>query len=306
MPKAKNTTQSKPLVSVLIPLYNGSEFLDEAITSVLKSTYKNFEIILVDDGSTDTSKLKCHRYARRFKNIHFFSFKKNKGMTRCLNFGVKKAKGKYIARINQDDILLPHRLEKQVEFLEKNPEYVIVGSTIQLFTAENPKYDQLIFPKTDEQIRSQWMIFSPYSDPSVMYRKDAWMQTEGYSQYYWPADDVHMWYQLGLVGKMANLHSVLTLVRWHEACGSIKSHRLQIKKTWQVHIWAAEMVQSPTLPERLFWYAQLAAGLFLPPNFNWYVYRIMRKVQHFIYQHRFKGVLIPRLGLNRIWRLAFS
>lgn len=268
-----------PIVSVLIPVYNGTEFLDEAIQSVLKSTYKSLEIILVDDGSSDLSRQKCLEYAQKYDHVSFYGFKKNRGMTRCLNFGVRKAKGKYIARINQDDIMLPNRLKQQVSFLEKHPDYVVLGGAIQLFTATDPRFDILRFPLTDQLIRQQWMNLSPYSDPSVMYRKSAWLKTEGYSQFFWPADDVHMWYQLGSLGKMANLPQILTKVRWHEDCGSLKSHRRQMVKTYEVHLWASEFITKPSFSTRIFWLCQLMAGLVLPPNFNWWVYRWIRKAQ---------------------------
>lgn len=272
--------QHAPLVSVLIPVYNGTEFLDAAIQSVLNSTYQNVEIILVDDGSTDLSKHKCQAYEKMHEHIHFFGFRKNKGMTRCLNFGVKKAKGKYIARLNQDDIMTPHRLQKQVDFLENHPDYVIVGGAIQLFTELKPRYDVIKFPKTDTQIRDQWLYLSPYSDPTVMYRKDIWMKTEGYNQYFWPADDVHMWYQLGQYGKMANLQSILTKVRWHEHCGSIMSHKRQMIKTWMVHQWASEFITESTIVHKIFWFGQLLAGFIFPPKFNWWIYRITRHMQN--------------------------
>lgn len=273
------TTEKHPLVSVLIPVYNGTEFLDDALQSVLASTYKHIEIIFVDDGSTDKSRKKLAAYEKKYAHVHFYGFRINIGMTRCLNFGVKKAKGKYIARFNQDDIMMPDRIEKQVRFLEAHPDHVVVGGKVQLFTADNPKFDLITFPKTDAQIRAQWMMLSPYADPAVMYRKDTWLKTEGYSQYYWPADDVHMWYQLGSHGKMANLSSVVTRVRWHEHCGSIKSHRRQMAKTYQVHQWAAEFIQKPSVLNQLFWTAQLLAGYLFPAQMNWWVYRQVRKAQ---------------------------
>jgi glycosyltransferase involved in cell wall biosynthesis len=274
--------QNQPLVSVLIPVYNGTEFLDEAIQSVLASTYQNIEVILVDDGSSDASVKKCKAYEQKYKHVRFFGFKKNKGMTRCLNYGVKKAHGEFIARLNQDDIMHPERITKQVSFLLSHPEHVIVGGKIQLFTNDNPKFDTISFPSSDKKIRKQWMFLSPFSDPTVMYRKSAWLQTEGYSQYFWPADDVHMWYQLGKIGKLANLNSVLTKVRWHEDCGSLKSHRRQMIKTWQVHNWAAECIQQPTLAQYVFWINQLLAGYLFPPKFNWWVYRQLRKIQQHV------------------------
>ena len=124
------------------------------------------------------------------------------------------------------------------------------------------------------------MVLSPYSDPTVMYRKSAWKKTEGYSQYFWPADDVHMWYQLGMTGKLANLPEVMTKVRWHDHCGSIQSHKRQMVKTWQVHNWAAEFIQSPTFFQRAFWISQLFAGYLFSPQFNWQVYRSLRHIQN--------------------------
>lgn len=274
--------QSLPLVTVLIPVYNGTEFLDEAIQSVLASSYKNIEVFLVDDGSSDASVKKCKEYEHRFPHVRFFGFKKNKGMTRCLNYGVKKAHGEFIARLNQDDIMHPERIAKQVKFLQTHPKHVIVGGKIQLFTKDTPHFDTISFPTTDQKIRKQWMFLSPFSDPTVMYRKSAWLQTEGYSQYFWPADDVHMWYQLGKIGKLANLTSVMTNVRWHNDSGSLKSHRRQMIKTWHVHNWAAECIEKPTLLHYVFWTNQLLAGYVFPPQFNWWVYRLLRKSQQHV------------------------
>ena len=302
MTRSISKTSATPLVSVLIPVYNGTQFLDEAIRSVLHSTYKNVEIILVDDGSNDRSRDKCKKYEERYKSVRFFGFTENGGMTRCLNYGIKQAKGKYIARLNQDDILMPRRLEQQVSFLESHPDYVIVGGKIVLFTEDQKTFDIISFPKTDKQIREQWLMLSPYSDPTVMYRKDTWLNTDGYSQYFWPADDVHMWYQLGSLGKMANLPAAMTRVRWHDECGSIKSHRRQMIKTWQVHQWATEFIQKPSLFVQLFWLSQLLAGYFLPPQFNWWVYRNVRKVQKRIAEHTFfrRSNLQSPLRKNRL------
>lgn len=268
-----------PLVSVLIPVYNGTTFLDEAINSVLNNKYPKVEIILVDDGSTDASREKCRQYQKRHSCIRFYGFTKNSGMTRCLNFGIKKAKGTYIARLNQDDIMMPERLHQQVSYLESHPDHVVVGGNIELFTSKTDPLTHITFPVSDEKIRQQWLYLSPFSDPTVMYRKDAWLKTEGYSQYFWPADDVHMWYQLGSIGKMANLPEIVTKVRWHDSAGSIRSHRRQMIKTFQVHQWAAEFIASPTLQQRLFWIAQLLAGYCFSPKFNWFIYRSLKHLQ---------------------------
>ena len=268
-----------PLVSIVIPVYNGSLFLWQTILSIYKSKYKNFEVILVDDGSTDSSKELCQEIDKKYKKIRFYSFSKNKGMTRVLNFGIWKAKGKYIARINQDDLMMAKRLEKQTRFLEENPGHVAVGGSIILFTGNNLQCDKINFPLSNESIRKQWLRLSPFSDPTVMFRKKAFLKTRGYSQKIWPADDVHMWYQLGKLGKLANLAQVMTRVRWHKEAGSIKKHRLQMKKTWEIHMWAKENVSSPGWFTWVFWLGEFLAGFFLPAEFNWYIYRQIRKIQ---------------------------
>ncbi len=289
----------QPLVSILIPVYNGAPFLAETIASIKKNHYPNHEVILVNDGSSDNSKLVCREFAKNSKKIRFYSFDQNQGMTRVLNFGIAKAKGKYIARLNQDDLIMPNRLEKQVKFLEQHPDYVAVGGQIKLFTEGNPKFGQVNFPLTDKKIRQNWLMFSPYSDPTVTYRKESVLRTEGYSQYFWPADDVHMWYQLGKLGKLANLSGVMTKVRWHQSCGSIKSHKRQMLKTWQVHQWAAENVAKPSSGLRIFWACQLLAGYLCPPQFNWAVYRLIKKIQ-FLSFDQIKGKILGIINKLKI------
>lgn len=287
----------KPLVSIIIPVYNGVPFLAETIESIRKSSYQNFDIILVDDGSTDKSKHLCKSFEKQFPNIRFFWFSKNRGMTRVLNFGIKKAKGEFIARINQDDLLAPNRLKLQLKFLQAHPDHVAVGGAIALFSSENGVFDTVYFPKDDEAIRRQWLSLSPFSDPTVMYRKEAFLKTAGYDQNFWPADDVHMWYQLGKVGKLANLSQVITKVRWHRGAGSIKSHRLQIEKTLAVHKWARQNVGKPDLKTQLFWLIEYSAGKILPPQFNWLVYRQIRKIQLY---WNFFGVFLKKLRAAKL------
>ena len=269
-------------VSVIIPVYNGASYLVETVESVQKSTYKNFEIILVDHGSKDKSKGLCHRLEKKYKNVNFYWFKKNRGLTSSLNYAVKKAKGEFIARINQDDIMMPNRLKEQVNFLKENPEYVVVGGDITLFDENYRFVDNISFPKSDSDIRNQWLLMSPYADPTVMYRKDAYLKTKGYQKYFWPADDVHMWYQLGQVGKLANLNKILTRVRWHNKAGSIASHKIQIEKTFEVHVWASKNIQEANFYHWIFWYSQLIAGKLFPPRFNWFIYRRIREIQNFL------------------------
>ncbi len=264
------------LVSIIIPIYNGKAHLTEAVQSVLKSTYKNFEIILIDDGSTDNSRKLCQLLANRYPQVRTFSFAQNKGLSEALNFAISKAKGVYIARLNQDDLMVADRLEKQVAFLENHRDHVAVGGAIEWF-GFTPGNTIISFPITDTEIKKQWLYLSPFSDPASMYRKSVFEKTNGYQKKFWPVDDVHMWYELGIRGKLANLPIVVTKVRWHKNAGSIKSHKTQTKRLFQLHLWAGKHIQKPGLLIWGFWLGQLTAGYIFPARFNWFIYRLIKK-----------------------------
>lgn len=273
--------KSKPVISVVIPVFNGASYLVEAVSSVQKSTYKHFEIILVNDGSTDQSKQICRMLDKQYKNVRYFDFKKNKGLGRVLNFAIKKAHGKYICRLNQDDKMLPHRLATQVAYLEFHQDVVALGSSIELF--DNKGHKQFVkFLEKDEEIKDVWYIVSPFSDPTVMYRKDIAIKAGGYDQNFWPADDTHLWYRMGMLGKLANLKKPVTDVRWHDKAASVFFFKRLAWSTYKMHRWTHKHIAPASFQVQLFWICQLMAGFILSPEMNWRVYRLIKKVIPFI------------------------
>ena len=265
------------LVSVIIPVFNGASFLVEAVDSIQKSNFRDFEILLINDGSTDNSKMLCKILEEKYANLRFFDFEKNQGLGRVLNFALKEARGNYICRLNQDDHMLPHRMARQVEFLESHPEIVAVGSHITHFFDDGTK-EILKYLETDEEIKKIWHIVGPFSDPSVMYRRDVAMKVGGYEQSFWPVDDTHMWYKMGKEGKLANIQEPLVEVRWHDKAGSVYYFREMAWQIYRVRRWAHHNVSKSPLWVQLFWIIQLAAGMILTPKMNWKVYRLIKKL----------------------------
>ena len=269
----------KPLVSVVIPVFNGSLYLREAVGSVLASSYRNFEILLIDDGSNDQSRKICRTLVKQYPHkVKFFSFRKNKGLCHVLNFALRQACGKFICRLNQDDLMRKDRLKVQVEFLKRHPEVTAVGSWIRIFSRTKKKSKLLKFLKTDKEIKKVWYVVSPFSDPSVMYRKAVALKVDGYWQTLWPADDTHLWYRLGQWGQLANIQKALTFVRWHSQAASFKYFRRLAISTYKMHLWTHFHLKPAALPVHLFWLGQLIAGLLLPPTINWSVYRLIKKI----------------------------
>ena len=130
-----------PLISVIMPCYNREKYIVEAIESILNQTYTNFEFIIIDDCSTDNTFEIVKEYAKKDNRILALKKDKNYCYVHSLNKGIEIAKGKYIARMDDDDISLPERFEKQVEFLEKNEDIIALGTFIEIFSDDMKKYN---------------------------------------------------------------------------------------------------------------------------------------------------------------------
>lgn len=270
-------SNSKPLVSVIIPVFNGASYLEETVNSVQNSVYKSFEVLLIDDGSTDKSRRICMKLEKKYPNVRFYSFKKNRGLVRVLNFALKKARGKFICRINQDDRMYRFRIKTQIDFLKADSEVVAVGSDIRLFD-DKDHYQIIKFLPEDENIKKLIHIISPFADPSVMYRKKTALKVGGYKQEFWPADDTHLWYRMGMVGKLANIDKVLVEVRYHKKAASILYFKKLALSTYKMHFWVDKNIQKAPFYIRIYWIVQLAAGLILTPEMNWGIYRLLKKI----------------------------
>ena len=131
--------KSQPKVSVLMSVYNGSQYLRESVESILNQTFTNFEFIIINDCSTDKTGEILTVSANQDNRITLINNEENIGLTRSLNKGLKIAKGEYIARQDADDISLPERLERQVESLDKNPEAVLISCDLDLINAKGDR-----------------------------------------------------------------------------------------------------------------------------------------------------------------------
>lgn len=302
----KNATSS-PIISVILPVYNGERYIQETVESVQKSNFKDLEILLIDDGSKDLSKALCQHLAKKYSNIRFYSFGKNRGLSNALNFALKKAKGTYICRLNQDDIMMPERVTLQLKYLQNHPDVVAVGSYITLFN-EAGDLETLTYFEDDALIRQNWCFVSPFADPAIMYLKDVAIKAGGYSQRYWPADDLHLWYRISRFGKLANIQKPLVKMRVHERSASQIFFRKQILNTFKVHYWKHRSGEKASLGIQFYWLVQLMSGILLGPKINWYLYKQVKSGNFYfssllaktnVQMIKSKVLLIPK-------RLSFS
>lgn len=211
-----------PLVTVLMPVYNSRDHLREAIESVLSQKFRDFEFIIMDDGSTDGSRDIVYSYKDSRIKLHLST--ENQGIAKTLNEGIKLAEGRYLARMDADDICLPHRLTRQVDFMETFSHIGLVGSGVMKIR-KNRTNKIVSWPETNAEIKIDMLFQNPFFHPSVMVRSDLIKKT-GYNLQLPYAQDYGLWVDLAHLTDFANLPDPLLKYRLHEG---------QVTKTKGIH-----------------------------------------------------------------------
>ncbi len=208
-----------PTVSVLMPCFNAAHTLDETMQSLLEQTYPDFEIIVVDDGSSDETRARLEHWAQKDARIRIASLP-HAGIIAALNHGLDLCMAPLIARMDADDVAHPHRLLRQVELLENRSEIAAVGSLVEGFPADTIRegyniyiswLNRLVDP---EAIAREIFIESPLAHPSVMMRKSWLDKVGGYEERGW-AEDYDLWLRMHTAGaKFAKVPEIL--LYWRE------------------------------------------------------------------------------------------
>ncbi|MEM8864346.1 MAG: glycosyltransferase [Planctomycetota bacterium] len=205
-----------PTVSVIMAVYNGDRFLREAVDSVLAQTFTDFELVVVDDGSTDQSPAMLDSYAASDERVVLLR-QENQGLTKSLNTAIAAARGKYLARMDGDDICLPERFAKQVAFLDSHPEVALVGTGMHSIDASGDRLGTRRLESDHAKLDAAHMLGgSSLVHPSIMVRAAAMAQIGGYAEQYRTSQDLDLFLRLAEVGTLTNLTEPLLLYRWHD------------------------------------------------------------------------------------------
>ncbi len=204
-----------PTISVVMPVYNAERYLAEALDSILVQTFSDFEFIILDDGSTDTSLEILRRSAARDSRIRLIS-RPNTGIVGALNDALQASRGEYVARMDADDVSLPDRFERQISYLRKHADCVGVGSAILLIDADGDPICRQQWSMSHEQIEAELLQGrGGLAHPTAMLRRADVLQVGGYRPHVQYAEDVDLWLRLGESGRLANIPDVLLNYRVH-------------------------------------------------------------------------------------------
>jgi glycosyltransferase involved in cell wall biosynthesis len=298
-----------PRLSVVMSVFNGEKFLQESIESVLRQTYKDFEFIIINDGSLDASREIIESY--RDSRIVFIQ-QKNMGLTKSLNRGIAIARGEFIARQDADDISIIDRFEKQVRFLEENPAYALVGTWADIIDDAGVVSGSIEHEKGHYNIVARLAFANQFVHGSTMFRSSHVKAACGYDEKMILAQDYDLWVRLCLKHRAANLPD--HLYRWRQNRGglSVTRGRLQRRSTWAVRAkYFTIVLNADSLPI----FAKLRLLISLPYVYiTYYFYhdltscRAVRKIKKLAYRKRTNSVAskmmilvsLPFISLSRL------
>lgn len=201
-------SSSSPRVSILLPSYNGEKFIARAIASVRNQSYPDWELLVLDDGSTDRTPEIVEEVMRSDPRVHYKKNEVNMGIQKTLNIGLRVAQGEYVARIDDDDEWVDQdKLARQTEFLDRHSDHLLIGTGTIVTDVSGKEIFRFLSPLVDEEVRRTLLRRNCFTHSSVMFRRDPVREAGGYSEARGSrhVEDYELWLRLGLRGKLANL-----------------------------------------------------------------------------------------------------
>ncbi len=218
-----------PKISVILPVYNCESYIAGAINSILEQQFTDFELIVVNDGSSDTTE----QVVRSFTDnrLKYYNNERNLGIVPTLNFAVTKASAPYIARMDADDVSYPERLMLQYQFMEAHQDVAVCGAFLKVMDKE----EIVRCPENHEDIFFELLINNVIAHPVVMFRKSVWAKHRlQYEEKWFPAEDYMLWVKFAQFSKLHNLQLPLLDYKIHEASISVSKKDLQIQKMTEI------------------------------------------------------------------------
>ncbi len=273
-----NAMRSAPLVAVLMPVFNGEAFLGEAIESILNQSFRDFEFIIINDGSTDRTSSILHRFELADHRVRVYH-QENRGLIASLNRGCRLARGKYIARMDADDVAFPYRFERQVDFLEQNPRVGLVGGAVEVINCGGVPIHRLSYPVQDQKIKDTLSSYNCFAHSTIVMRTEAFRVLNGYRRAFLFAEDYDLWLRMAERYELANLPESVLQYRVHIDQVCLRNIKQQVISTlgaqvvakirretghdpmWQVERVTPDILGEPVVNSEIIHYAVIEGYL---------------------------------------------
>lgn len=219
---------SKPKISVIMSVFNHEKYLQKSIDSILSQSYKNFEFIIINDGSNKNAKKILELNKLQDKRIKVINNKKRIGLTKSLNIAIKISKGEYIARQDSDDISYFKRFEEQLNFFKKNKKVIMCG-TNGILIDNNDSFLKNIknLENNYEKIKKKLIYENQFIHSSVMVKRNYLLEVKGYDEKFKYAQDYDLWCRLSIKGFLTNINKILVKIRQHNESITKKNKKEQ-------------------------------------------------------------------------------
>ena len=269
---------SKPSVSVCLPVYNAGPYLDQCLGSIAGQTFKQFELVIVDDCSIDGSWEIIQKFAKEHSWVRTFRNKKNLGVSPTFNFAVAQARSKYIARMDADDLMAPTRLSLQKKYLDTHPDTVIVGGQCYLINSQGKKIGTKRFPLIHSEIYGMLFRTVPMQQPTIMINKSKLPKDFLFSDArFSPAEDYGLFFSAARFGRFANLPGFTHFYREHDTNISLIHPKFTF---WRITRARLDGIINhgylPSFKSLLIVLAQTLAILILPEKFIYPLHKRLR------------------------------
>jgi glycosyltransferase involved in cell wall biosynthesis len=220
------SSMSEPLVSVVMVVCNVDRFLAESIDSILGQTFRDFEFVIVDYGSVDSTKDIVRRYAANDARVRLHEIP-HCGLGESRNAACSLARGQYLAMMDADDVALPERIQLEVDFMARHPNVGLLGGAVQWINVMGQPLYVGHVPTDDKQLRRSLDLHCPFWQPTVLVRKEAFTQSGGYRDAFAPAEDYDLWLRVTEYVECANLEQVVLKYRMHPQQVSLRRKKQQ-------------------------------------------------------------------------------
>lgn len=211
---------NSPLISVVMPAHNAAKYIESAVESVLNQTFKKFELIIVNDNSSDKTRRIVNRFAKKDPRVKVINNKVRLNIAGSLNKGITQARSDIIARMDADDISMPNRLELQYSVIKRSKKIATVGANIVVMDPQEKDIGTRNYPETSKKLKECLFKYSPFAHPVVMFRKKIFEEVGRYNPKYSPTEDLDLWFRMGEKYEFKSVPKLLLRYRLSEDSSS--------------------------------------------------------------------------------------